>query len=309
MDALLSPADDHLHPQTTEDRTWTETSWFAAAIPERGLGIWTYPLFRPELGVMSCGIYVWGPGAEELWELPYYRTWWHMPLPDALDPTGFTLTNGLRYECLEPLTAYRVTYEDADLIALDMTFRALHAPHAVGVQPGGHGHLDQLGRVTGELRLGGETLAIDCIEMRDRTWSPRRESRQGAFVTYSYGTTPDGDGFHISTRRDKAGRQVMLTGFLLRDGATTELEDAACEITRDARGRPIALRVRGTGADGRTVEATGEVVSRLSMPSTPWFVWACLVRWTLPDGTEAFGEHQDTWGPAALREHVRAQRP
>jgi hypothetical protein len=162
--------------------------------------------------------------------------------------------------------------------------------------------------VTGELRLNGETLPIDCIEMRDRTWSPRRESRQGAFVTYSYGTTPDGDGFHISTRRDRqSGRQVKLTGFLLRDGVTAELDDATCEVARDERGRPIAMVVRGTGADGRTVEATGEVVSRLSMPSTPWFVWACLVRWTLADGAEAFGEHQDTWGPAALREHLRAQ--
>jgi hypothetical protein len=309
MPALLSAADDHLHAHApTEDRTWTETCWFAAAIPERGIGIWTYPLFRPELGVMSCGIYVWGPGAEELWELPYYRTWWHMPLAGDIDPTGFTLSNGLSYECLEPLNAYRVTYADADLISLDMTFRSLHPPHAVGVEEGRHGHLDQLGRVTGELVLAGETIPIDCIEMRDRTWSPRRESRQGAFVTYSYGTTPAGEGFHISTRRNRAGDQVMLTGFLLRGGETINLAHATCEIARDDRGRPATMIVRATSAGGESFEATGEVVSRFAMPSTPWFVWPCLVRWTLPDGTEAFGEHQDTWGPAALREHLATLR-
>ena len=37
------------------------------------------------------------------------------------------------------------------------------------------------------------------------------------------------------------------------------------------------------------------------MPSTPWFVWACMVRWTLPDGSQAYGEHQDTWSPGMLR--------
>ena len=43
----------------------------------------------------------------------------------------------------------------------------------------------------------------------------------------------------------------------------------------------------------------------MSMPSTPWFVWASVVRWTLPDGTEAFGEHQDTWSPGLLRTLLR----
>ena len=107
---------------------------------------------------MSCGVYVWEPGAEELWELPYYRTWWHLPIPDGIQATRFALPNGLAYECLEPLTAYRVTYADGDAMRLDMTFRAIHPPHEVGVVPGGHGHLDQLGRVTGELWLGGERV-------------------------------------------------------------------------------------------------------------------------------------------------------
>ncbi len=303
---MISAADDAFHPGTTEDRSWTETCWFAAAVPERGLAIWTYPLFRPELGIMSCGIDVWEPGAEELWQLPYYRTWWHLPIAPDADLERLELPNGLRYERLEPLTAYRVAYED-DGIRLDMTFRALHPPHAVGVEPGRHGHFDQLGRVTGELELAGERIAIDCVEMRDRTWSPRRESRQQAFVSYSYGATADGaSGFHLSTRhRPDRGADQLLTGFLLADGTTVALEDGACEVERDAQGRPCAVHLRGQTADGTPLHADGEVLSRLSMPSTPWFVWACVVRWTLPDGRIAHGEHQDTWSPALLRRRLR----
>lgn len=298
----LGPADDDFHPGRSEDRSWTETAWFAGAAPERGLVVWTYPLFRHELGVMSCGVYVWEPGAEELWELPYYRTWWHLPIPDGIEATRFALPNGLAYECLEPLTAYRVTYADGDAMRLDMTFRAIHPPHEVGVIPGGHGHLDQLGRVTGELWLGGERVEIDCLEMRDRTWSPRRESRQDTFLTYSYGAGADGSAFHVAARRIRErGRQELLTGFTLRDGVTRPVAEATCEVARDDRGRPAAVRLRGSEEGGRPLAADGEVVSRIALPSTPWFVWACMVRWTLPDGSVAHGEHQDTWSPGMLR--------
>lgn len=307
---MLSEADEDFHEGCTEDRSWTETAWFAGVVPDRGLGIWTYPLFRRELGVMSCGIYVWEPGAEELWQLPYYRTWWHMPIPEGIAATTFTLPNGLRYQCLDPQRRYRVTYSDGEAIDLEMTFEALHPPHAVGVIAGGHGHLDQLGRVSGELVLHGERLEIEGIEMRDRTWSPRRESRQRAFVTYSYGTSSETEGFHLSTRYDpKLGRNEILTGFLLDGYEVLPLEEGTCEVERDPHGRPAAIRLLASGEGGRrTLEARGEVVSRLAMPSTPWFVWACIVRWTLPDGTQALGEHQDTWAPAALRSRARMWR-
>jgi hypothetical protein len=301
---MLSAADEAFHPGSTEDASWTETAWFAAAVPERGMGVWTYPLFRRELGVMSCGIYVWAPGAEELWQLPYYRTWWHMPIPGGISPTAFTLPNGLRYECLEPERSYRVTYADGDAISLEFVFTALHPPHGVGVVDGGHGHLDQLGRVRGELVLGGERHVIDAIEMRDRTWSPRRESRQRTFVSYSYGASSDGDAFHLSTRlRPERGHNEILTGYLMHEAAIIPLSSGSCEIERDRDGRPVAIGLRGAGDGGHRLQVHGEVVSRLSMPSTPWFVWACLVRWTLPDGKIAYGEHQDTWSPAALRAH------
>jgi hypothetical protein len=304
----LTGADDGFHPGRSDDRSWTETAWFAGAAPDRGLVVWTYPLFRPELGIMSCGIYVWEPGAEELWELPYQRTWWHLPIPDGIDATRFALPNGLAYECLEPLTAYRVTYADGDAMRLDMTFRAIHPPHEVGVVPGGRGHLDQLGRVTGELWLGGERIGIDCVEMRDRTWSPRRESRQDNYLSYSYGAGGDGSGFHVSTRRSPArDGQEMLTGFTLRGGATRAMTDGTCEVDRDDRGRPARVRVGGADEEGRRLQAAGEVVSRIALPSTPWFVWACMVRWRLPDGSEAYGEHQDTWSPGMLRAFRRGE--
>ncbi len=62
---------------------------------ERGLGVWTYPLFRPRLGIMSCGIYVWDTGGEEIWQLPYYRMFWHLPFPSDQRLTRLALSNSL----------------------------------------------------------------------------------------------------------------------------------------------------------------------------------------------------------------------
>jgi hypothetical protein len=297
----LGPDDDRFHPVAREDDSWTETCWFAAHVPERGLGVWTYPLFRPRLGIMSCGVYVWQTGAEELWQLPYYRTYWHLPFPQGQELTELTLPNGLAYRMLEPLTRYHVAYADGDAISLDLTFEALHAPHEHGVR-GGLGHLDQLGRLQGELVLDGERIAIDCIDMRDRTWGPRRESRQQTALAYDYAARSATSGFHCSSLLDAAsGEYRLMTGYVLREHGLRRIVEAVRGAERDRQGRPLRIDVRGRDEDGEAFEAHGEVISRFGMPSTPWFNWVSLVRWTLPDGSEATGEDQETWSPARFR--------
>jgi hypothetical protein len=298
--SALTPIDDELHEPRAGDPTWAETCWFAAQVPERRLGIWTYPLFRTNLGVMSCAVYVWGPGARELWQQPYYRQYWHLPIPEGLRLTDFELDNGLAYRCVEPLRSYEIRYVDGDALSLDLRFDALHPAHELGIE-GDHGHIDQLGRVTGEMVLGGERIAIDCIEMRDRTWSPRRERREHTWLSYSYGAVDDGNAFHCATRVDRELRPHLLGGFTLRDGEMHELREGVRTTERDAEGRPVRVHVRGVDATGAPVEVTGEVVSQLTMHTSPYFVFVSQVRWTLPDGSIAWGEDQDTWSPGLFR--------
>jgi hypothetical protein len=76
-------------------------------------------------------------------------------------------------------------------------------------------------------------------------------------------------------------------------------------MDRDEVGVSGSFVVSGHGEEGFSLYARGEVVSRVAIPSTPWFVWACVVRWALADGTEVYGEHQDTWSPALLRDRLR----
>ena len=118
--------------------------------------------------------------------------------------------------------------------------------------PGGHGHLDQFGHVTGELWLHGERLGVDCIEMRDRTWSPRRESRQGAMVTYSYGAA-DRPTRAFTSRPATAragGAPRCSPASCSRTALRVHSSGGRCEVTRDERGRPVAVRVAATREDG-----------------------------------------------------------
>jgi hypothetical protein len=133
------------------------------------------------MGVMSCAVYVWGPGTGELWQRPYYRQYWNQPIPNGFRLSDFELPIGLSYKMIDPLTEYELRYTDGATISIELNFKALHPAHELGIA-GSRGHLDQLGQVQGEPVHNGERMTVDCIEMRDRTLSPRRERRDGTLA-------------------------------------------------------------------------------------------------------------------------------
>ena len=94
-------------------------------------------------------------------------------------------------------------------------------------------HFDQIGRVSGEIVLHGETIAIDCLAVRDRTWGRRREDRprQAAYVT---GVASAAHGF-LAVTNVESERNPVAYGFLRRDGRTVPLAHGERRIERDAR--------------------------------------------------------------------------
>lgn len=290
-----------MHDPVGADPDWTETAWIAAHVADRGLVVWLYPVFRTALGVMSCAVYVWAPGGEEPWQLPYYRSEYVLPIPEGAGAMGFALDNGLSYETTNDLHGYSARFSDGDALRVELSYEALHEPHYVGVRDG-RGHIDQLGRVRGEIVLRGERIEVDCIEMRDRTWGPRRAARQRTHLGYSYAADGSGRGLQAATRYDyERDEAVFMAGFALQHGEAQPLTGARRAVERDAAGRPARLRLTTEDPVGGMSEISGEVVSRMAMPMNHYFVWASLVRWTFADGSIGWGEDQDTWSPGALQ--------
>jgi hypothetical protein len=204
-------------------------------------------------------------------------------------------------------------------------------------------HLDQLGRLTGELTLYGEKIPIDCYSVRDRTWGPRgghhsvsqktdylagayqvthpggprwreieRERGRGR-IEYIFGHTDAHTGFLSFVRPqdgDAAGRSPLNMGWLLKDGAFQRLDKTRSWMKnyRDPQtGWSQHMEVSLTDLSGRTMEAEGFTVSHMCEHETGS---NALMRWEY-DGRVGWGEDQDGWSSdhwAKLMWALRAPR-
>jgi hypothetical protein len=294
----LTARDDGFHTPPVDDPMWTETTWWGFLAPQRPLGGMIYTLFRPNLGVAAVVIQVWDETAVEPWRLPYARSRWHVPHPT--DDLTHCTVGGLTISCLEPLNAYRLTYEDGDAVAIDLTYTGMEAPHAVEAGERG-GHFDQLCRVSGNVRLGSDVVAIHAPALRDRSWYVRDDERS-LRAGYTYGVVDDErfltQSFH--TGESAADETLILGGFLTRDGQTSRLVGGTRRVVERRRGHPDVLEIEATDEAGRTLSATGRTLASAASQSTPgMFAWMSVVEWLI-DGRSGHGEDHDVWSPDLL---------
>jgi hypothetical protein len=296
---LLAPADDDFH---TPNDHWFfhETAWFWFYVPERRLGGWLYNWVRPNIGTSGGGCWVWDETTWSHFEVPYYACYANLALPADRDLRDFTYPSGVSVKVLEPLTSYRLGFRDRDIIDLDLVFDAVMPPWVgdpLGDPATAH-HLDQLGRVTGTLRLHGEEFAVDCLAIRDRTWSPRSERWKDGHVGYCNAATDEVAflaGSAAGTRGETDDR--IRSGYFVRDGRRAKVIDGRRTIDRDPdHGFLRSITVEAEDTAGRTFVATGTGLSRMAMPipGVHAVVWSSLVRWEI-DGQPAWGEDQDAW--------------
>jgi hypothetical protein len=305
----LTERDDRFHEVPVPDPLWTETTWWGFMVPERGMGGMIYTLFRPNLGVAALVTQVWDADHVEAWESPYARSLWHLRMPEGdLDDVdvGF-----LHLRRLAPLRSYRLTYEDGESLALDLTYEAVMEPHAVAAGRE-FGHFDQLCRVTGEVRLGGDAIGVDSHAVRDRSWYVRDDLRSMRSA-YTYGAIDTGEHFLAYTRPGKDGEDgsaggdggAVFGGYLVRDGEKAELKDGERRVVTRRRGHPDEIELTATDANGRRLEARGRVTASLASQSTPgMFAWMSIADWTI-GGRTGHGEDHDVWSPDTLAQQHR----
>ncbi len=302
--------DDRFHFAELGDDWWaTETAWFSFHHPGRKLGGWLYSMARPNIGTVAGGAWVWDDGAHLPWEALYSANYSAQQLPRDQDLDDCRLPNGVSIKVLEPCRRYALGYADAGRLSVDLTFEGVMPPEpltAVGSTFGSAHHFDQFGRVTGTIVLHGESIAIDCIGMRDRTWGRRPEDRprQAAYVT---GAADAENGF-LAVTAPKPEGDVVSYGFLRRDGRTVGLAEGTRVVERDpVEGWITRIVLAGRDMEGRTFRATGLPVSRIVLNRHTFIDINSLIRWEL-DGAEAWGEDQDMWPVHRWAANARARR-
>jgi len=296
----LTASDDLLHLPTTDDPWWTETAWFGFAIPDADICGSLYQIHRTNQQVMATAVYVWDAHGEALHQMPYYRTWWHVPMEPDQQILDVDLVSGLSIRTIEAMNDYAITYQDGEEIDLDLRWESLHPAVPLHVS-GGMGHLDQLGRVRGQLVLHGEAYEIDGIEMRDRSWTPRREATRSTHRGYTYGADEHGRGFFLATNRPPQTQEHLIAGWTLENGRTTAIREGQRRLERDDAGRPTAVDIEIVDAHGAERTWRGEIRNRFALPTSPYLAWMSLVRWTDDEGRIAWGQDHDSFSPARWR--------
>lgn len=330
---MAAPADPELRPipeltadddgfHGVSDHWWeTETAWFSFNVPERRLGGWFYNQVLATQQVCNGGAWVWDDsGAGALYERNHRGL--AIPPVDQLDLRDVALPNGNHIQVIEPLMRYRVTYSDPGRFEADLELRGIMAPnsHPLGAPPFWKGrHFDQPMHVTGQIVLHGETIPVDCLSVRDRSWGPRpqgpdprkpkpatpplsarRPKRPPEGVGYPFATASETEGWLAYTRPtvvDGRASDELSTGYLLRDGVYGHLVAGRRHTWLDPEHQWVRrIELEATDEHGRDLVAEGELVSRHGAETTP--SGTGLFRWTW-HGLDGWGEDQ-TYAPTDI---------
>jgi hypothetical protein len=249
-------------------------------VPDRNLGGWVYSQAQPNAGLSNGGVWLWDDTASFSWEIPYFVNYWGLQLAPRAerDLRDFEWPSGVHVKATKPLMNYEIRYSDPDECELALTFEAIMPPngHPAGVRPFLNAvHLDQPGRVTGELVLRGETIPVDCFALRDRSWGPRPRGRPKRMsrsatdaetgtsgVGYSYGTASPTEAFLVFTVPTSVDDKVVC-GYLLRDGEYAHIVSGAREVRVDPDyGWPVSIEIEAVDDRRRTFHALGTAHSR-----------------------------------------------
>lgn len=181
---ILDADHDLAHPVETES-AWSESYYFNGYDPDGDVGFYTRIGVRPNEGTIDVGMAVWVPGgAHDATRAVRAQT----TMIDTLLEVG-----GVTYEMLEAGRSWRLT-ADTSLqdgpLSMDITFESLtpmigadgqnrSASEAASDETRksvGKGHLEQAGRWSGWIDVGGTRteLGESARGNRDKSWGPRR---------------------------------------------------------------------------------------------------------------------------------------
>ena len=198
---------------------------------------------------------------------------------------------------LEPLERYRLRYDDPGVCSFDLEWAAIMDPWAPPKgDPPRVTHLDQWGHVTGELVLHGETIAVDCYAMRDRSWQITRP--EGGTTPFWGGEINNG---WMAAAAD-ASTAFFGTKWIVLDGHLSPVVESEVRRERDRNhGWLRRIIITARDEDGRDFEAVGESVSRLiaPVPNTHVVSVNSLMDYRI-NGIQAWGDDQDSWATRHL---------
>lgn len=307
------PEHDLLHPHINSaiGDSVTETQYFGFSVPEARLHALCYLWHRPNLGIITGGVWVWrgikrAAVHSELFDMRSFMN--DSPLKGGI--SHFTLENSYSVETLEPMKSFRLTYADAVRDhKLDLRIDAL----SPGVLFADGKHFEQVMKVHGLARIRGTDYEVDCYNVRDRSWGKVRPEDIMPLPPMSWITTVFDDDFSINcnvfdqvegnpelagTTMELPVEKTLMGGWVWKDGEVSAVVHARKTVVRAPESYiPLGIEIDVRDAKGREFHLSGRLIA-----SCPWQTWSNvnmamnLMRWEC-EGRVTHGDCQEAfWG-------------
>jgi hypothetical protein len=176
------------------------------------------------------------------------------------------------------------------------------------------GHYQQVGRMTGTIRVQGEEIAIDSMSIRDHSWGPRRlssinradymwglASPESSFAVVGISELPASEDPFLGTTEN------VYFGRYTRDGVGASVVSGTSRVLqRGDGGRPLHVVVDARDELGRELHAKGRCVNALIWPCyDALYEIACTTVWEF-DGQRASGEEFAYFTTPVARQMLRS---
>jgi len=291
------------HPDLESFQKWpegapfdlVETSYFGFCIPEHKIQAEIYHWYHPVLGVSSGGVVIYQGKKPTLPAADYcdYRSF--MPMPKNI--LGCVQSSGIRIDMLEPNKRFRIQYEDAARnTCFDFETTAIMP---LPVRWSG-GHLAQIMRSKGTLKLRGRDYAIDHYFLRDRSWGDSRTEKPLPVPVLGWHGAAFNDhfAFHVAgfdspnhhpewaaTYPSLKEGQNHLWGWVWKDGRIKGLKNVDQHNFTGPDGLfPDRVELRIEDAEGGVHNIRGAAIA--GIPFNAWdnmTTYWCLGRWECED--------------------------
>lgn len=279
---MITPGDEA--PRLPTGPAFSEAVTFAFGDPERGC----YGVARVGLsgaqGALSSGLAVLFAD-----RVPVAVRAEGGEIAARADDWQTVVAGGVSTRVVVPLEEWTVAFDGGDDGGFTLTCTALTAPAELepvsdAAKVGGMVGYEQLVRVTGTVRTGSDTVAVDCLGQRGHSWGEPDWSDLTQARTITAWAAPDLATSAIALRRKSAkahDRDAVAATFFGPDGPVA-IDDARLSVTLDADGRQrkASLELYESEEASYAVRAAGQVLcgttldlGRLTL-DTAFFTWS-----------------------------------
>lgn len=278
MATTFNVEDDLIHVPDPDPR-WRESYYFSCFDPKANLGLWHSIGKRPARGHAGFALGLWGRHTLAAFEIDTMER--HDDRHEV---------RGLRYECLEPMRRWRLTFDgpmvdcatsevrlDPALmgsaaahpdrqvpVRFDLEFEPVPPPCVYAADPRWSplftGHIDQVGRYRGWVEVASRRFEVHCWGGNDHSWGIRDwlAPRSWRWVDVQFGET----GPNIVMWQANLADGEIFDGAVYRDGEMHRITRFTEEVKtspRELKAVPVSFRATFEDSGGGVTELNATV--------------------------------------------------